>query len=235
MKTGTPTQLVAIVGGSGSGKTWLADRLHGLLGENIARLSLDDFYRDRSRVPPSHRDKINFDRPQAIDWPCVEEVLDACKAGRSARLPRYDFSSHVRVARRRRWQPRPLVLVDGLWLLSRPTVRRFFDLRIFIDCPERVRLRRRLGRDVAERGRSHASVRRQFLMTVAPMHARHVQPQARWADLVLKQPFRKRAVEKLADRLWSLLKASSRWPTPTRETFRAQVQALLKNHSPSHD
>ncbi|PYI83292.1 MAG: hypothetical protein DME26_15270, partial [Verrucomicrobia bacterium] len=177
--------------------------------------------------------KINFDRPQAIDWPFVEEVLDACKAGRSARVPHYDFSSHVRAARQS-WRPRPVVLMDGLWLLSRRTVRRFFDLRIFIDCPERIRLRRRLERDVAERGRSHASVRRQFVSTVAPMHARHVQPQARWADVLLKQPFRKRDVEKLADRLWSLLKPSSLWPASMRETFRAEVQALLKNHSLNH-
>lgn len=221
MKTKTPSRLVAITGGSGSGKTWLADQLHLLLGKISARLSLDSFYLDRSHLPPARRARINFDHPRAIDWPSVERVLSDCKAGRAARLPRYDFTTHTRVSNGEPWHPKPLILMDGLWLLHRPSVRRLFDLSILMDCPERVRLRRRLKRDVAERGRTPASVRRQFRETVTPMHRCFVQPQKRWADFVLTSPCSEARVHELTVALCTLLRAGSPASSEMRATLRA--------------
>jgi uridine kinase len=193
--------LVAIVGGSGAGKTWLVDQLQRLLGESVARLSLDDFYRDHSHLPPAERQRVNFDDPQAIDWPEFERVLRDCRCGRASGVPRYDFTSHSRFPARDLWRPKPLVLVDGLWLLHRQTTRRLFDWRIYVDCPERLRFRRRLARDVRERGRTHSSVKWQFQETVAPMHHRFVAPQVAWADIVLSQPLEDTEVNRLAGRL----------------------------------
>ncbi len=209
MKTETSPHLVAIVGGSGAGKTWLADRLQRLIGETTARLSLDDFYLDRSDVPPAEREQINFDEPQAIDWPCIEQVLRDCRRGQVARVPRYDFASHTRRPGPATWQLKPLILFEGLWLLHEPAIRQLFDLSVFIDCPETVRLARRLARDMRERGRTEASVCRQFQATVAPMHERHVAPQRAWADLVLDHPLDETAVRDLARRLWMLVNATS--------------------------
>ncbi len=95
--------------------------------------------------------------------------------------------------------------MEGLWLLRRPAVRRLFDLRIFVESPARLRFRRRLARDVAERGRSPAAVRRQFFQTVAPMHDRFVAPQARWADIRLQRPPNENEVRQLAAQLRALL------------------------------
>jgi len=177
--------LVAIVGGSGSGKTWLADKLHAALGPKAARLSLDDFYRDRSGLSPSRRATINFDHPRAIDWTFIERVLRDCRAGKAARVPRYDFKTHSRLRSSKLLKLRPIILVDGLWLLRRPSIRRLFDLRVFLVCPASIRLRRRLARDVLARGRTRASIEKQFWTTVQPMHLKYVAPQARWADVVL--------------------------------------------------
>jgi uridine kinase len=231
MKHRSASHLVAIVGGSGSGKTWLAERLQTLLGPTTARLSLDDFYRDRSHLPPEKRARLNFDNPRAIDWPCVERVLRACRTGRATRLPRYDFTTHCRRPGNAAWRPGPFVIVDGLWLLRRPPVRRQFALRIFIDCPERVRFLRRLARDVAERGRSSVSVRHQFAATVAPMHKRFVQPQACWADVVLTQPYLVHTTRQLRDLLWPLVNTSSPKPPPARARFGARLAALLKHRT----
>src|SRR5439155_9499390 len=121
--------LVAIVGGSGSGKTWLAEKLQAALAGKAARLSLDDFYRDRSHVAPARRAKINFDNPGAIDWAGFERVLRECAAGKAASLPCYDFKTHCRLRTSKRLPPRPVILVDGLWLLRRPSLRRLFGLR----------------------------------------------------------------------------------------------------------
>jgi uridine kinase len=206
MKSSTKMRLVAVVGGSGSGKTWLADHLQKSVGDGVGRLSLDDFYLDRSHLPAAQREKINFDHPSAIDWPLVEKSLKACRAGRSFRVPRYDFTSHTRLPCCEMFRPRPLNIVEGLWLLLRPPVRSFFALRIFIECPLRVRLARRLNRDAAERGRSRESVRKQFWETVAPMHERHVAPQARWAHFVLESPPKSDRVRQLVDLLQTLKK-----------------------------
>jgi uridine kinase len=235
MKDSLPSRLVAIVGGSGAGKSRLANVLQSLLGDKSCGFSLDDFYRDRSHLPPGRRSRLNFDHPRAIDWPYLEQVLRLCQSGRAARLPRYDFTTHTRLAARELWHPKPLVLVDGLWLLLRPAVRRIFELRIFIKCSARLRLSRRLARDKAERDRSPAGIRRQFATTVAPMHDRYVAPQVRWADVVLSQipPFAE--VQELASRLWALLKTRSPFPALMPETFCAELSRLLTTTRGNHE
>src|SRR5438477_3930232 len=162
--------LVAIVGGSGSGKTWLADKLQAALGTKAARLSLDDFYHDRSGLSPSRRASVNFDNPRAIDWISFERVLRLCVAGKAASLPCYDFKTHCRRRASKLLRPKPITLVDGLWLLRRPSLRRLFSLSIFLDCRTSIRLQRRVARDLLTRGRSRASVQQQFWDTVEPMH-----------------------------------------------------------------
>ena len=198
LELGTSPLLVAIVGGSGSGKTWFAKKLQAALGRQATRLSLDDFYRDRSRLSPARRARLNFDHPRAIDWPGVERALHDLLAGRPARIPNYDFKTHCRRDHEKLLPPKPVVLMDGLWLLHRRSLRRLFALRIFIDCPARTRLRRRLARDRRSRGRTAAAVREQFCETVDPMHARFVAPQQSRADVVLPANFGEREVRELA-------------------------------------
>ena len=179
---------MAIVGGSGAGKTWLADQLQRALGRHAERLSLDDFYRDRSHLPMARRARLNYDHPRAIDWPRLEAVLRACLAGQSTEVPCYDFATHSRRLETKTLRPAPILLLDGLWLLRRPALRRLFALRLFLECPAQLRLRRRLARDQQDRGRTTAAIRQQFRHTVEPMHQRFVASQARWADLVIQPP-----------------------------------------------
>jgi uridine kinase len=193
--------LVAIVGGSAAGKTWLADQLQSLLGNKAARLSLDDFYRDRSHLSPNRRARLNFDHPRAIDWPCVEQTFEDFLAGRPATVPSYDFATHSRKPDAHILPPKPVLLVDGLWLLHRRALRKLFALSIFVDCPASTRLSRRIARDVRARGRSSESVRRQFLETVEPMHQLHVAPQARWAHVCLCTPVKKAELHRIAEQL----------------------------------
>lgn len=190
-------RLIAIVGGSGSGKTWLADRLQRAFGKEAGRISLDDFYRDRSHLKPAVRNHINFDHPRAIDWPEFEKVLRHCHQGKAALLPQYDFATHSRKPARRVFKPKSFIVVDGLWLLWRPGVRRHFDCTIFLDCPEKARLQRRLARDCSERGRDVASIKEQFTKTVAPMHERFVAPQKSRAKIIFCKPPTEKDVRRL--------------------------------------
>ena len=189
--------IVAIVGGSGSGKSWLAGRLEKYFCDRAIRLSLDNFYKDRSHLSLTRRARLNFDTPRAIDWPLFREVFHALRAGKRALSPQYNFETHARARTGRSLAPKPILLVDGLWLLRSPAMRRLFDLKIFLECCAATRLKRRLARDVSVRGRDRASVLEQFRATVQPMHRRFVEGQKRWTDAVLPEQVTESEIRRL--------------------------------------
>jgi uridine kinase len=193
--------IVAIVGGSGSGKSWLAQQLLTALHPEANHLCLDDFYLDRSHLSPGRRANLNFDHPRAIDWREFERVVRALQLGRPVRVPVYDFATHCRAGATRLLLPKPVLLIEGLWLLRRPSLRKLFTFRVFLDCPTALRLRRRLSRDRLARGRTPQSITAQFWKTVEPMHRKFVAPQARWADILLPAHHRQRLVRKLVSDL----------------------------------
>ena len=180
--------IVGIAGGSCAGKTWLADRLQNVLGTKAARLSLDSFYRDQSHLSPARRARVNFDRPQAIDWKRVEEVLSDLTQGRPAAVPRYDYVTHGRLRNDFLLKPAPILIVEGLWLFRRPSVRKHFDLKVYIRSTPDLCAERRLQRDTNERGRTPEQVRAQLERQTLPMFERFVAPQEKWADVVLDAP-----------------------------------------------
>jgi len=177
--------LIAIAGGSGSGKTWLAKELRRRLHPHAAIVTLDHFYADLARLPLPERAVRNFDAPGALDWRALAGVLSALRGGDSAVLPDYDFATHTRRPGGRRLRPKPVILVEGLWPWWRKGWRRLYDLRVFKIGDADFRLARRVARDTRERGRTEASVRNQWRRQVQPMHARFVAPQVRAADVVL--------------------------------------------------
>src|SRR5689334_7937823 len=193
--------LVAIVGGSSSGKSWLAQRLAELIPARVVRLSMDDFYLDRSHLSPARRSKINYDHPRAIDWRLFERSLRRLRSGEPAQVPQYDFKTHSRLPGYRTIKPAPFVIIDGLWLLRRPKLRKLFDLSVFLDCSRKTRLKRRLSRDCITRGRTLASVRDQFRRTVEPMHVKFVMPQAELSGFRLKEGFPTSRLRVLAELL----------------------------------
>lgn len=181
-------RFIAVVGGSGSGKSWLAAEIRHLLGDGAGHLCLDDFYQDLGHLPEDERCGVNFDDPAAIDWESLRGVLECLERGEPARIPVYDFATHLRTPETREFSHAPTVVLEGLWLLHPEWLRGKISLGVFVDCPEDERLRRRIERDVMERGRTEESVRRQFADHVQPMHARFVEPQRHWADHAVNSP-----------------------------------------------
>lgn len=214
--------LIGIAGGSGSGKTWLSRRIATAFPGQVARVPLDDFYRDRSHLPPGTRRRINYDHPRSIDWPMLLQFLENYRDGTRPTLPRYDFTTHSR-GQSVPCELKPILVIEGLWSLARRELRQIFDATIYLDCPPRLRLERRITRDTAERGRSAREVRTQFRQSVAPMHTIHVAPQKRWATTVLTHPISEAQLEELLAQLRARLRRGNLLTLPS-PVYRWQEQ-----------
>jgi uridine kinase len=183
----TPT-IVGIAGGTGSGKTTVARRIVAGLPAGIAALVQHDwYYLDRSHMTPEERNLVNFDEPAALDNSQLAADLRALKAGAAVDCPCYDFATHTRQAVRRRVEPHRIVVVEGILLFAVPELRDVFDLRLFVDTDDDIRLLRRIRRDIQDRGRDIDSVEQQYCGTVRPMHELHVAPSRRHAHLIIPE------------------------------------------------
>ncbi len=180
------THLVGISGGSGSGKTTLARLVSERLGAaNAPVFAFDTYYKDHSHLTVEDRGKVNYDHPDSLDVELFTKHLDQLLSGHGAETPVYDFASHTRVDETRTVGPAHIVIVEGILLFAFPEIRQRLHLRVFRDCPEEERFKRRLKRDVAERGRSPESVKQQWDATVSPMHDSFVQPTISNAHIVI--------------------------------------------------
>lgn len=179
--------LIGIAGGTGSGKTTLAQCMVRELGQQVTVLEHDWYYLDRSALPPSGREAINYDEPAALDNALLAQHLAQLRAGHSIECPQYDFGSHTRRSSTRRVAPSRIVAVEGILLFAIAELRDAFDLRIFVDTDDDIRLLRRIRRDLSERQRDIDSVEQQYYGSVRPMHLLHVAPSKRHAHLIVPE------------------------------------------------
>jgi uridine kinase len=180
--------VIGIAGGTGSGKTTLAQKLVGALPPATAALLQHDwYYLDRSHLSPSERERINFDEPAALDNARLVDDLQTLKEGRAAICPQYDFATHTRRPEGRHVEPRAVVVVEGILLFAVEALRDAFDLRLFVDTDDDIRLLRRIRRDLEERGRDIGSIDAQYRASVRPMHLLHVAPSRRHAHLIVPE------------------------------------------------
>jgi uridine kinase len=180
--------VIAVAGGSGSGKTTVTEKLMEQLGERHAvRLSHDNYYRNQDHLPMSERVKTNYDHPQALETMLLVKHLDQLLSGKSVHIPTYDFANHTRAKETIELQPYPVVVVDGILLYESTELRQRFDLKLFVDTDADVRLARRLRRDVAERGRTYEFSLDQYLEFTRPMHIEFVEPTRRYADIIIPE------------------------------------------------
>lgn len=178
--------IVGISGGSGSGKTFFAEALRAQLKPSNCDIILQDsFYFDQSKLFDFDGGSVNFDHPSSIDFDFLADRLASLKKNESIDVPIYDFVTHSRKSQMVKLQPKPIVLVDGILIFHSSVVRAQLDEMIFFDTPESLRFRRRLERDVHERGRTPEGVKAQFYSQVKPMHDEFVEPSKTHARLVV--------------------------------------------------
>lgn len=181
------TILIALAGASGSGKTSIAKQLKQELKDwfKVAIVAEDSYYREQGELSMDQREQTNYDHPDAIEEPLLVDHLLALKAGNAVQVPVYDYETHNRGEETVVVGPCDIVIVEGILLLHRTAVREVLDLSVFVDVPEEVCLRRRIRRDVAQRGRTRESVLAQYEKTVGPMFREFVKPSMEYADLVV--------------------------------------------------
>ena len=176
---------MGIAGGSAAGKTTLAAGLAARLGTRLAVLEFDCYYRDHGHLSVEERALVNYDHPDSLDTELFVAHLDDLVEGQAIEAPVYDFATHTRTSVTETVGPCPVVVVAGILILAFPAVRQRLDLVVYVDTPAEVRLKRRIVRDIVERGRTEDSVRAQFAATVAPMHEKWVAPFVSEVDLIL--------------------------------------------------
>lgn len=180
--------VVGIAGGSASGKTAVVRRVVHSLGEGVtAIVPHDAYYRDLSHLPLEERRRVNVDHPDSLETDLMLQDLQRLLAGEPIGLPRYDYSTHVRLDERHVVEPAPVVIVEGILVLALERLRRLMDLKVYVHVSEADRLARRLARDVERRGRTPESVRMDHEWRVQPMHREFVGPSRDHADLVIEE------------------------------------------------
>lgn len=205
------TLCIGVAGGTGSGKTTVANEIVRRVGpERIVIVNQDRYYHDLAHLDEGRRIHHNFDHPKAIEESLLVEHLKCLKAGQPALLPIYDFSRHIRTGETEPVEPQPVILLEGILILAIPAVRELLDVKIFVDPDPDLRFIRRLKRDIVERERSVDNVIEQYLATVRPMHLEFVEPSKRWADVIIPEGgFNTVALDLVISRILQMLRSES--------------------------
>ncbi len=190
--------VIGIAGGTGSGKTTVVNNIIRALPQGaVAVLPQDAYYRDSSHIPPEERSKINFDEPASIEWELLEKHLAALRNGESIEMPTYSYLTCTRQPETVTIEPRDVVLVEGILILTQKTLVDSLDVKVFVDADADERLIRVISRDCIERGRTPQMVIDRYQSVLKPMHELYIEPSKRCADLIVPQGGNNRVAVKL--------------------------------------
>ena len=180
--------LIGITGGTGSGKSTIADALYSnFSNERITMIQQDMYYKDQSHLSMEERVKTNYDHPMAFDNDLLVEHLQKLIKGEAIEKPRYDFTIHNRAKDTTTVEPREIIIVEGILILEDERIRNLLDIKVYVDTDADIRILRRLVRDIDERGRTVESVIDQYLTMVRPMHMEFTEPTKRYADIIIPE------------------------------------------------
>jgi uridine kinase len=180
--------IIGISGGTGSGKTTVANRiLESVSANEVVFIQQDLYYRNLKDMPLDYRNAANFDHPDALDNDLLINHLRKLRAGEPVELPIYDFRTHTRLPATTRIESKPIVILEGILIFAEPRLREQMDIKVFVDTPDDIRFIRRLRRVLAERGRTLDSVIEQYIATVRPMHIQFIEPSKRYADVIIPE------------------------------------------------
>ncbi|MEN1783598.1 MAG: uridine kinase [Bacteroidota bacterium] len=178
--------IIGIAGGTGCGKTTVVNQIVEELPKGeVVVISQDAYYNDLSHLNKEERARVNFDHPNSIDFELLIEQVAALKSGQAIAMPQYSFVEETRLAGTTAIEPKPVVIVEGILVLSNPKLRALFDIKIYVHADSDERLIRRLQRDIRERGHDLEKVLYRYQTAVKPMHNEFIEPSKEYADLII--------------------------------------------------
>ncbi len=178
--------LIGVAGGSGSGKTTVANNLvKAFKSEDAVLVEQDAYYRELTNMTIEEKAQVNFDHPDSIEFDLLKKHLIDLKSGKAIERPIYDFTTHSRKEGTVKINPSKIVIIEGILIFAVPEIRELFDVKIFVDTDADEMILRRIERDMNERGRSFESVKNQYLTTVKPMYLEFCEPSKRYADIII--------------------------------------------------
>ena len=180
--------IIGIAGGTGSGKTTVVRKIiESLPAGEVVLLPQDSYYKDSSHVPVEERQNINFDHPDAFDWPLLAAQVAALRRGESIEQPTYSYLTCTRQPETIHIEPRDVVIIEGILAVCDPGLRSMMDLKVFVDTDPDERLIRVIQRDMLERGRTAEAVMERYIRVLKPMHEQFIEPCKRYADLIVPE------------------------------------------------
>lgn len=180
--------VIGIAGGTGSGKTTVVNKIiKSLTAGEVAVIPQDSYYKDSGHIPMEERSKINFDEPASIEWTLLEKQLRELKEGKSIEMPTYSYLTCTRQKETVHVEPRDVIIVEGILVLTQPSLCQLMDVKVFVDADADDRLIRVIARDCIERGRTPQMVIDRYQAVLKPMHERYIEPSKRKADLIVPQ------------------------------------------------
>lgn len=178
--------IIGITGGTGSGKTTIVNEVINLFdASKICLLSSDSYYKNNASLDFNQRDKLNYDIPEAIDFDLLNKHIDLLKQEININVPNYCFTTHLRLEKTTVVEPKKILIIEGILILTNKTLRDSINYSVFLDCPRDVRFQRRLDRDIKERGRNYNDVINLFETRLDIMHSEFVEPHKKFCDLIL--------------------------------------------------
>lgn len=199
--------IIGIAGGTGSGKSTVVRRIiESLPPGAVAVMPQDSYYKDNHHIPLETRLKMNYDEPASIEWSLLCKHLGKLKQGRAVDMPTYDFLTCARMPQTVCVEPREVVVVEGILVLTDPQLRGMLDVKVFVDADADDRLIRVITRDCIERGRTPKMVIDRYVETLKPMHELYIEPAKKFADLIVPQGGHNTvAIQLLTDYIRSLI------------------------------
>lgn len=180
--------IIGIAGGSGSGKTTIAQKIHKSLPEDrVLIMTQDSYYKDHKEMTKEERDQINFDHPDAFDTKLLVAQLKQLLNGQAIEMPIYDFPTHLRSDKAIHVEPADIIILEGILVLADERLRDLMSIKVYVDTDDDIRLIRREKRDMKERGYDLDYIISQYLTTVKPMYNQFIDPSKRYADIIVPE------------------------------------------------
>jgi uridine kinase len=182
--------VVGIAGGSGSGKTTLIRLLQAELGSDIVTVvSQDDYYLPIQLQEKDQNGEVNFDLPDSIDSTKLLQDVSSLMKGEDLIISRYTFNNANDASSDIKLESRPVIVVEGLFILHYSAVQELFDVTLFVDAHPHTRFERRLKRDTSERGYKEHIIKYQWENHVEPAFRSYLLPHRDTVDIIIDNEY----------------------------------------------